>query len=97
MVVKTVNLKGVYDDKITQLERLHYETYTKERLLALVISMSQAPTEIIENRYEDYLKSYQAYDFEKEKFFTDIVSQYVEDARHTWEINFSTGVLSFYD
>lgn len=97
MIVKTVDLKGICDKEIMQLERLHYEVATKEKLLALVISMAQAPTEIITSKYEDYLQTFKNYDFAKNAFYNQFVSSYVENPKHSWEINFTTGVLSFYD
>ena len=97
MVIKTVELKGICDDEIRNLERLHYEVATKEKIVALVISMAQAPKDIIAQRYEDYLNVFKEYDVAKNNFFNKYVQSYVENPNHVWEINFVSGVLSFYD
>ena len=96
-VVKTVNLRGVYKDDIKRLERAHYEAVTKEKLLALLISMDQASQEIINARYEDYLETFQKYEEEKNIFFNNVISQYVDDPQNSWHIDFTTGDLEFYE
>lgn len=96
-LVKTVNLRGLCEDEIKKLERAHYEAMTKEKLLALLISMDQASKEIIDERYEDYLETYKKYEEEKNIFFNNIISQYVDNPQNSWHIDFITGDLEFYE
>ena len=98
--MKVINLTNVCGDAIKNLERLHYEAMTKERIMGMALAtMGKNNSTAMESFYEDYYKSFVEYEKEKQNFYNTYVAEHAKgmSSRATWEINFTTGDLSLYD
>lgn len=82
---------------VEELERLHYESTTKERIVGVALGSANVNSALVENYYQDYLKTYREYDRAKQKFFDTYVSKYVTSTSSVWEINFYNGELTIHD
>lgn len=96
--MRTVRLGDEYTNRICELERLHYEVSTKERVIALAIQMSNTPIdEGVMNHYmEEYTNVYIEYERAKEHFYNDVVVNLMQDGDMSWELNFEAKAVTFY-
>ena len=96
--MRTVRLGDEYTNRIYELERLHYEVSTKERVIALAIQMSNTPIdEGVMNHYmEEYTNVYIEYERAKEHFYNDVVVNLMQDGDMSWELNFEAKAVTFY-
>lgn len=95
---KTINLKNVCPEEISKLEKCHYESATKERILGIALSTSgQSSNMAIETFYQSYYDSFVNYEKVKQEFYDKYISSHVETPHSSWEINFVTGDLILYE
>ena len=96
--MRTVRLGDEYTNRICELERLHYEVSTKERVIALAIQMSNTPIdEGVMNHYmEEYTNVYIEYERAKEHFYNDVVVNLMQEGDLSWELNFEAKAVTFY-
>ena len=98
--MKVINLTNVCGDAIKNLERLHYESMTKERIMGMALGTTgQNNSSAMESFYQDYYNSFVEYEKAKQSFYNTYVAEYAKgmSSRATWEINFTTGDLTLYD
>ena len=99
--MQTINLKNKCSEDLAELERLHYESVTKEKVIgaALAASNGKGNNAAIDNYYNDYYNSFVQYEKTKQLFFKNHIAEYTTNLPEytTWEINFATGDLILYD
>lgn len=97
-ISKTIELLTVCPDEITDLERLHYEIVTKERILGITLSNSNSSlTDCFNEYYKDYFETFKEYEAKKNYFFKTYIAPHVTDIHSNWEIDFTSGEVVLYE
>lgn len=95
--MRTIKLEDTCLETLTRLEKLHYETVTKERIIGIALTSPQLNSFNLDSFYQDYLDTYTDYDKCKQEFFEKYVATHVDNYNSTWEVNFFNGVVTIYD
>ena len=98
VVEKTLVQLNCPESDFMNLERLHYETAARERVLSLTLSNESANLRgLFQDYYDEYVKILKEYDTAKQNFYTTYLSVIDEiDKCSTWEVNFTTRSVIFY-
>jgi lantibiotic modifying enzyme len=97
---KIINLSEVCPQVMEELERLHYEVVTKERIIALAITSntSAVSSKTIENYYKDYMKVFKEYENIKLNLYNDYIAAENPDGEYiSWEADFTTQSVILHD
>ena len=87
--IKIVNLSEVYPKVMLNLERLHYEVMTKERILGIAISMGNVSTQLMDKYYEEYLSVFKQYEDTKNFLHNNYIAKENPNNEYlTWEADF---------
>ena len=97
-MVRVIDLKAKHEDEVKELERLHYETMAKERIVSSIVANGGSTSNsAFDNFYAAYLTALKAYDQGKQTFYDKCVSEHVTNLNATWEINFTNCELTLRD
>ena len=95
---KTIDLSSANPEELKNLERLHYESVTKERIVSLAMSnANNINSSLIDKYYEDYLQTFTKCEQAKQELFEKYIKQHVDNPDATWEINFYAKVVVISD
>lgn len=87
---KVINLSNVCPEALTELERLHYEVVTKERIIGIAINSSISNNvSVIDKYYADYVETFKKYEMAKQKLYENYLIQENTDGHfRSWEADF---------
>lgn len=86
---KIVDLSNTCPEVMTDLERLHYEVMTKERVIGIALGTTNVPSTLVDKYYQDYLATFTAYENAKTSLYTNYIAQENQDGEYaTWEADF---------
>ena len=99
-IVKEMTLTQINcpEEVFMNLERLHYEIISRERILALTLANESVNLEgQFKKYYEDYMATFKEYDQAKQDFYTTYLAntENIENCSG-WEANFNTRSVIFY-
>lgn len=84
---------------LTNLERLHYEVISHERILALTLGNETVNLEgAFKTYYEDYMNIYKEYDVAKSELYNFYLTNIENiESYHSWEVDFRTKTVILYE
>lgn len=87
---KVIDLSNVCPEALAELERLHYEVVTKERIIGIAINSSiSSNVSIIDKYYADYVETFKKCEMAKQKLYENYLIQENADGYfRTWEADF---------
>jgi hypothetical protein len=95
---KEIDFSSICPDFLTNLERLHYEVLTKERILAMTLANSTTGlSAMFDEYYKEYSEAFKEYETKKDEFYRTYLSQHVLPSSVSWEVNFLTSTVSIYE
>ena len=95
---KEIDFSDICPDLLKDLERLHYEVLTKERILAITLANSTTGlSAMFDEYYKEYSEVFKEYETKKDELYHTYQSQYAFPSSATWEINFLTSTVSIYE
>jgi hypothetical protein len=97
--VVTLSQINCPEEVFLNLERLHYEVVSHERILALTLGNETISLEgSFKTYYEDYMNIYKEYDMAKlELFNLYLVNVENIERYHSWEADFRTKTVVLYE
>lgn len=87
------------EDVVRNLERLHYETTSHERILALTLANDAINLEgPFKTYYENYLVTFKEYEEAKLELFNAYLTKIKNIEKYrSWEVDFRTKVVNLYE
>lgn len=95
---KTIDLSNVCPEVLNELERLHYEVVTKERIIGIAMNSSIANNNsIIDKYYFDYVETFKNYELAKQSLYENyLIQENPNGYFKSWEADFLHKSVIFY-
>jgi hypothetical protein len=93
----TMEVMGCSGEALRELEKLYYESTTRERILALTLANDSLNlTGTFNKYYNEYQTVFQQYEECKSKFYDAYIHPHAEHYS-SWEVNFTKKVVVLYE
>lgn len=98
-LVVTLSQINCPEEVFLNLERLHYEVTSRERILALTLTNQTVNLEgVFKAYYEDYTAIYKKYDIAKSDLYNSYLTNIENIAQYrSWEADFRTKTVILYE